>query len=86
MLRLFLDGIAGMKFLFQGGFSDTYAVVKAHFYFYKHLGKLKQKRKQLKQKPVSMIYNGNIVFEHYLLRKRKFSELKDLSFKDNKRK
>ncbi len=77
ILRLFLDGVAGIKFLFQAGFSDTCAVIKAHFYFYRNSGKLKQKRKKLKQRHLSMIYRGNIVFEHYILRKRRFDELKD---------
>ena len=74
-LRLLLDGVAGIKFLLEGGFQDFLAVIKAHFYFYRNIGKLRNKRKKLKQGKVSQIYNGNIVVEHYLRRKNHFSDL-----------
>lgn len=80
IVRLLLDGVAGLKFLFQGGFADTIAVLRAHFYFYKHYGKLREKRRQLKQQKVSNVYTGNIVFDHYILRKTKFSELNKENF------
>lgn len=73
--RLLLDGVAGLKFMLQGGFQDMFAVVKAHFYFYSNIGKLRKKRKKLKQLEVSHIYKGNIVIDHYLFRKRKYDEL-----------
>ena len=74
-LRLLLDGVAGLKFLSEGGFQDFLAVIKAHFYFYRNIGKLRNKRKKLKQGKVSQIYDGNIVIEHYLRRKSRFSDL-----------
>ncbi len=74
-LRLLLDGVAGIKFLLEGGFQDFLAVIKAHFYFYRNIGKLRNKRKKLKQGKVSQIYDGNIVVEHYLKRKNRFSDL-----------
>ncbi len=73
--RLFLDGVAAIKFLVQGGMGDFIAVIRAHLYFYRHFSTLHKKRKQLKQQPVSKIYRGNIAFDHYLLRKKKFSDL-----------
>ena len=33
-IRLALDGIAGIQFLFQGKFKHLWAILKAHFYFY----------------------------------------------------
>lgn len=33
-LRLCLDGVAGIMFLFRNGFAHTWAVVRAHFVFY----------------------------------------------------
>ena len=33
-IRLALDGIAGIQFLFQGKFKNLWAILKAHFYFY----------------------------------------------------
>ena len=74
--RLFLDGLAGLKFLLQGGFSDFIAVIRAHIYFYGNYSSIRRKRRSLKRNPVSMIYNGNIVSEHYMHRKKKFTDLK----------
>lgn len=76
LIRLFLDGLAGFKFLLQGGFSDVAAVIRAHFYFYKNWLHIREKRKNTLRNHVSMIYQGNIAGEHYLLRKKKFSDLK----------
>ena len=75
LVRLFLDGIAGLKFLLEGDFLDFTAVIEAHLYFYRNLGKLKKKRKEIKQTKVGQIYQGNIVFSHYLFGKKKYSEL-----------
>jgi len=75
LARLFLDGLAGLKFLLQGGFQDLTAVIEAHLYFYSNLGKLKKKREKLKQGSVSKIYQKNIAYEHYLHGKNKFSDL-----------
>ena len=75
MSRLILDGIAAIKFLFDGGYKDLAAVFKAHMYFYKNLPKLRKKRKALKQKHVSGIYEKNIAFEHFIRGKKIFKEL-----------
>ncbi len=76
VLRLFLDGLAGLKFLLQGGFSDFTAVIKAHFYFYANWSNIHKKRNRTFRNKVSKIYNGNIALEHYLSKKKKFTELK----------
>lgn len=73
--RLFLDGMAGIKFLLQGGFQDFIAVLEAHLYFYKNFKSLKNKRKKLQQKPVSRVYQRNIAYVHYLRGKKKFTDL-----------
>lgn len=78
--RLFLDGVAAIKFLMQGGFSDFIAVIRAHFYFYAHFSLLRKKRSRLQQKNVSGIYNGNIAFDHYLWRKKRYSDLSTNQF------
>lgn len=74
--RLILDGIAGLKFMLQGGFSDMIAVVRAHIYFYRNFSKIKSKRKKIRQMEVGEVYKGNIVVDHYLKRKMKFTDLK----------
>lgn len=79
-VRLILDGVAALKFFFEGGFHDLVAVIEAHLYFYKNLGKLKKKRKSLTQKKVSCVYNHNVVVDHYLKGKTKFSDLDEKEF------
>jgi len=74
-VRLLLDGLAGVRFLLQGHFRDIVAIVKAHFYFYGHLGVLKQKRESLKQKQVSGVYRGSLIFAHFFKGIQTFSEL-----------
>ena len=78
--RLFLDSIAGLKFLSEGGFKDLWAVVRAHFSFYAYLSNNLKKRKKIHHKAVSKIYNRNIVWEHYINKKKHFSELKEEDF------
>jgi GT2 family glycosyltransferase len=73
--RLILDGIAAVKFLFDGGFKDLFAVVKAHFRFYSMLPDLKKERRNNNHYPVSKIYQSNLVYEYFLKGKRRFSDL-----------
>ena len=74
-----MDFIAGLKFLSEGNAKHAWAVVKAHYYFYKNLNLMLSKRKRLKEKVVTPnitgLYNRNVVFDYFLNRKRKFSEL-----------
>jgi len=78
--RLIWDGIAGIKFLAEGHWRDTLAVIKAHFHFYGNIRKNKKKRKALSQNHVSQIYQKNIVFEHFVRRKNRFSDLDKKDF------
>jgi GT2 family glycosyltransferase len=80
--RLFLDGIAAMKFLFTAGFKDFWAIYKAHTSFYSTLSKTKAKRKQLMHAPLHKVYRKNIVFEYFLRKKKKFSDLDPKKFFD----
>lgn len=73
--RLFLDGLAGVKFLFQGNFRHIVAILNAHFYFYSNLNALRKKRSQLTQRSVSCVYQKSIVSEYYLKGKKFFSSL-----------
>ncbi len=79
-LRLVLDGIAGVKFLLEGDFQDFIAVIEAHLYFYRNLGKLKKKRQLIKHKQVSKIYTKNLVYQYYIKGKKKFSDLDPSNF------
>ena len=44
-LRMVLDGIAGIRFFFQGKLSYTWAILRAHFAFYKYFFYFYHKRK-----------------------------------------
>ena len=81
IIRLLLDFVAGIKFLTEGGYKDLFAVVKAHFSFYFSLKKNYKKRKSISHTKVSEMYNGNIVWEHYIRKKKLFSELSPDLFK-----
>ena len=81
IIRLLLDFVAGIKFLTEGGYKDLFAVVKAHFSFYFSIKKNFKKRKSISQKNVTEMYNGNIVWEHYIRKKKIFSELNPELFK-----
>lgn len=73
--RIILDYIAAVKFLVDGGFKDMAAVIRAHFYFWSHLKKLRKKRERITHKRVSKIYWGNIVLRHYVGRIKSFNDL-----------
>ena len=79
-LRFFLDWIAAFKFLCDGSFADFFAVIRAHFYFLRHLPVLSKKRKQLSQNKVSQVYQKNIVFKYFLEKKKLFNELEEKDF------
>jgi GT2 family glycosyltransferase len=77
-LRLILDGMAGLKFLFTDSIMHSFAVVKAHFSTYRNIGKLKRKRKALKVKgsiKIKTIYTHSIACDYFIRKKRKFSDL-----------
>jgi GT2 family glycosyltransferase len=78
--RFILDGIAALKFLFTAGFKDFWAIYKAHISFYSTLSKTKAKRKLLKHAPLHKVYGKNIVFEYYLRKKKKFTDLDPKNF------
>ena len=78
--RILLDWIAGFKFLFDGSFADLWAVIRAHFSFYRHLPALRKKRNALTHKHVSQVYQKNIVFKHFLEKKKLYTELNEQDF------
>lgn len=63
-LRLVLDGIAGVHFIFQGKFSHCFAILKAHFAFYALFSKTYKKRSFFQSK---RYYNvKSIVINYYI--------------------
>ncbi len=74
-VRFFLDCIAAFRFLFDSGFADMMAVFKAHYSFYSMLKQNLKKRRKTKHIHVSQIFNGSIIFDYYIRKRRTFSEL-----------
>lgn len=78
--RLFLDGIASMKFLIEGGWGDFFAVLRAHAHFYRKLPALRAKRKKINPQAVSRVYRKNIVIEYFIKRKITFDTFDEGNF------
>ena len=75
--RLFLDGLAGIRFILQFKINHTLAIIKAHFSFYYYFIKFLKKRKNVKQS-VKYYRVKSIVWQYFVLRKKKFSVLKNV--------
>lgn len=77
--RLFLDGIAALKFLLEGDVMDFVAVLKSHFYFHTRVlitgGRRKQLSRILPFRKPSAVYRKSIVWNYFFLKKKTFSEL-----------
>lgn len=77
LARMILDGIAAIQFLVTGQFKAFQKVCAAHRDFYKNLTSLIQKRKTLISTSVVSyhpeIYQGSIVWNFFILKKRKMS-------------
>lgn len=69
--RLILDGIAGIKFLFELKPQHTFSIVKAHFSFYLKFGRMVTKRRNIKKKRKYFSINS-VIISYYLLGRRKF--------------
>lgn len=72
--RLTLDGLAGIKFLFEGKASHMTAIIKAHFSFYRNFTRLLKQRKMLPQKK-KYYYKKSIVWLYFINKKRVFKSL-----------
>jgi len=84
LLRMILDGIAAIKFVFQGNPRHAYAVFSAHMSFYRHFTRMYKKRPEgdwlQKKLKLSCVYRRLVVFDYYVKGKTIFSTLKDKDF------
>lgn len=71
LIRLLLDGIAGLKFLLSLKFSHFSAVLKAHFSFYLNLSRLLKLRRQLPKKKI-YYQKPSIVWLYFIKNRRYF--------------
>jgi GT2 family glycosyltransferase len=69
-MRLTLDGIAGIQFIFKGKFAHCFAILKAHFYFY-HLINYTLKKRGTIQKE-NYFHTKSIVFNYFVSKKQYF--------------
>jgi GT2 family glycosyltransferase len=69
-IRLVLDGLAGIQFIFKGKFAHCFAILKAHFYFY-HLINYNLKKRGTIQKS-DYYQSKSIVFSYFLNQKKRF--------------
>jgi len=73
--RLVLDGIAGVKFMIELRPIHTWAIVKAHFSFYRNFNTFLKKRKRLQKKSDYNLHTS-IVWQYFFLKRKKFKNLK----------
>jgi GT2 family glycosyltransferase len=74
-LRLVLDAVAGIKFAFELRPVHSWAIIKAHLSFYRYLPKMMSKRRALSFKQTNYFYCFSIVWQHFILRKKRFIDL-----------
>jgi len=84
LVRLVLDGVAGLKFLSEGKPSECLAVIRAHMYFYgtwrRQYGKRVAEKPFMKVRMPRMMYVRSIVWQYYVRGVRFFSGLRTDDF------
>ncbi|MEO8862405.1 MAG: glycosyltransferase family 2 protein [Ginsengibacter sp.] len=75
--RIFLDAVAAYKFLFAGSWGTYLSIASAHFHFAGWLlfGKRGKKLPALKMQNIVPVYDGSIVWQYFIKKKRFFSEI-----------
>lgn len=76
-IRLCLDGVAAMSYLFSGNFKAVKSIWKAHGAFYRALPRLRKQRRSLeKQRKVqTRRYASSILWQYFVKNRHKFSKL-----------
>ena len=74
ILRLILDGIAGVKFFAEAKPKHTFAIIQAHFSFYSLLPRFLNKRKQLQQKSEYAVYSS-IIYAYFFKKIKTYTSL-----------
>lgn len=64
LTRLFLDGLAGVQFIFKGKFVHCWAIIKSHFAFYSLINKNLKKRKGIASK--NYYRSESIVYRYFI--------------------
>ncbi|WP_374540450.1 glycosyltransferase family 2 protein [Flavobacterium sp.] len=72
-VRLCLDGIAGIQFMLQGKFKHTWAIIEAHFGFYKRLNTYLKKRGTSQKK--DYYHSKSIVWSYFIMKRKTFTNI-----------
>ncbi|CDF78781.1 glycosyltransferase (GT2) [Formosa agariphila KMM 3901] len=72
LVRMLLDGVAGIKFLVSLKFNHFYAIIRAHFSFYSQLSKVLKQRKTLIQQ-ANYFSVKSIVWSYFVKNKKSTS-------------
>jgi len=80
LTRMLMDGIAGLRSFIKLKPQETWAIIRAHFAFYRRIFSTLEKRKKLQEIRVDpsdpvVLVNKNIVKEYFLFGNKTFSEL-----------
>jgi GT2 family glycosyltransferase len=73
LIRMLLDGIAGIYFLAQGKPKHFMALLKAHYYFYRHFFKFYKKRESVQRN--YYFKTKSIVFSYFLRSGKVFGDV-----------
>jgi len=77
--RLLLDGIAGIRFILTLKCNAFWQVLRSHLSYYRHIKTLNRKRREIINDnhyyPDKLILNKSMVFEYYLRKKKKFTDI-----------
>ncbi|MBP1839761.1 glycosyltransferase family 2 protein [Formosa algae] len=74
VLRMILDGLAGIQFVAQLKFKHFYAIIRAHFSFYGQISRLLKQRQTLAKQP-NYFKIRSIVWEYFLKKKKMYKQL-----------
>ncbi|XLS30960.1 glycosyltransferase family 2 protein [Flavobacteriaceae bacterium M23B6Z8] len=74
LMRLLLDGIAGVRFIFQLKWKHFFAILKAHVSYYFHFRRTFASRAKI-NKPNKYYVTTSVVWSYFVLNKKKFNNL-----------
>lgn len=80
ILRLCLDGLAGIQFFLLGKWSSTWAIIKGHIHFYFKRNKMELRNRYshlpyLTPSAIGGYKNVHIAFAYFVKKRKKFSEV-----------
>jgi len=73
--RLILDAVAGTKFCLELRPLHTWAIIKAHFSFYRYIPIMLKKRLKISYKRTAYFHCRSVVWQHFILGRKKFEQI-----------